>query len=76
MAHMTSDTSGLPLLIDCGTCVRRGTSTCEDCVVAFLCEGPSDCAVVVDLEEYRALRVLGEAGLIPLLRHSDGSPVS
>jgi hypothetical protein len=56
------------LTIDCDECVMQGTSACEDCVVTFLCAadpGP----VVVDLDEARALRLLGDAGLAPRLRH-------
>lgn len=63
------------LLIDCGTCVMRQTDACADCVVTFLYSedhelpetGPL--AVVLDLGEIRALRALGEAGLVPTLRH-------
>ena len=63
------------ILIDCGTCVMRQTDTCADCVVTFLYSeehelpetGPL--AVVLDLGEIRALRALGEAGLVPTLRH-------
>ena len=75
MVPMACDTSDLDLIIDCETCTRKGTTTCEDCVVTFLCERPLDQAVVVNLDEYRALRLLGEAGLAPPLRHSDSSPM-
>jgi hypothetical protein len=56
------------LTIDCDECVMQGTSACDDCVVTFLCAadpGP----VVVDFNEARALRLLGDAGLAPKLRH-------
>ena len=67
--------AGDGLLIDCGTCVMRQTDACADCVVTFLYDeerelpetGPL--AVVLDLSEVRALRALGEAGLVPTLRH-------
>jgi len=57
------------LLIDCDTCVARDTDACSDCVVSFLCRDDSDMAVVLDLEELRAMSVLAEAGLVPTLRH-------
>ena len=62
--------SGEVLVIDCETCSERDTSTCDDCVVTFLCERDPGDAVLVDLGEFRALRVLGESGLVPPLRHS------
>jgi hypothetical protein len=53
--------------IDCQECARQGTSQCDDCVVSFILEREEG-AVVVDGEEARALRSLGEHGLVPLLR--------
>lgn len=53
--------------IDCDACVHQGTDQCEDCVVSFLLEREEG-AVVVDAAEARALRRLGEAGLVPLLQ--------
>jgi hypothetical protein len=38
-------------------------------VVTFLCGIEADQPVVVDLAEARAMRLLGEAGLAPPLRH-------
>ena len=64
------DSSDEVLVIDCETCSERGTSTCDDCIVTFLCARDPNDAVVVDLDEFRALRVLGESGLVPPLRHS------
>ena len=57
------------LTIDCERCIGLGTSACEDCVVTFLCGREADEAVVVDVGEARALRLLAGAGLIPVLRH-------
>ena len=57
------------LTIDCERCVGLGTSACEDCVVTFLCGREADEAVVVDVGEARALRLLAGAGLVPVLRH-------
>jgi hypothetical protein len=56
-----------PLRIDCDACAHQGTDQCRDCVVTFLLDRDGD-AVVVDAEEARALRSLGEAGLVPLLQ--------
>lgn len=53
--------------IDCNECVHQGTDQCDDCVVTFLLDRDAG-AVVVDAEEARALRKLGEAGLVPLLQ--------
>ncbi|HJV03822.1 MAG TPA: hypothetical protein VJ868_01040, partial [Actinomycetota bacterium] len=46
---------------------HQGTDQCDDCVVSFILDR-KDGAVVVDAEEARALRSLGEAGLVPLLQ--------
>jgi hypothetical protein len=61
------------ITIDCADCVQAGTDLCADCVVTFICGREADDAVVVDVAELRALRMLGEAGLVPELRHSSGS---
>ena len=47
----------------------EGTSACADCVVTFLCDREPDDAVILDVVEARALRLLQEAGLAPGLRH-------
>ncbi len=52
--------------IDCDECAMQGTDQCRDCVVTFMLD--KDGPVVVDAEEARALRRLGEAGLVPMLR--------
>lgn len=57
------------MTIDCGECVMRDTAACADCVVTFLCGRQADEAVVIDVQEVRALRLLGGAGLVPELRH-------
>jgi hypothetical protein len=60
------------LVISCDTCTMYDTPACGDCVVSFICgREPSD-AVVIDVEEARALRVLQQAGLVPHLRHARG----
>ena len=54
--------------ISCDDCVLEGTSACEDCVVTFLLRPASDEAIVVDVAEARAVRMLQRAGLVPELR--------
>jgi hypothetical protein len=46
------------------------TSTCSDCVVTFICDS-ADSAVMFDLAEQRAVRLLASAGLVPTLRHRE-----
>jgi hypothetical protein len=57
------------LRIDCDDCAMEGTSTCDDCLVTFLCGRGSDGSVVVDISEARAIRLLQRGGLAPALRH-------
>ncbi len=61
------------LIIDCATCSQRHTSTCGDCMVTFFCSREPGDGVVVDLGEFRALKVLGDSGLVPPLRHSSST---
>jgi hypothetical protein len=56
------------LTIDCDQCAMQHTVACDDCVVTFLCTPRSDRAVVVDVAEVRALRLLADTGLAPPLR--------
>jgi len=58
-----------PLVIDCDECSMRDTDTCADCIVTFLCTSDPQDAVVIDVIEVRALRLLAESGLAPPLRH-------
>lgn len=58
-----------PLHISCDECVMEGTSACADCVVTFLCEREPGDAIVIDVAEVRALRLLEQGGLAPGLRH-------
>jgi hypothetical protein len=57
------------LHIDCERCVARHSDACEDCVVTFICGREPGEAVIIPVEEVRALRLLGDAGLVPRLRH-------
>lgn len=58
-----------PLVIDCADCIGPSIGACEDCVVTFLCDREPDDALVIDVAEARALRLLAEADLVPALRH-------
>jgi len=55
--------------ISCDDCVMADTGACDDCVVTFIVNRDPGDAVVVDADEARALKVLGEEGLVPQLRH-------
>jgi hypothetical protein len=58
-----------PLTIDCDECSLQGTDACDDCVVTFLCGRLPHEAVVIDVAEVRAVRLLASAGMVPMLRH-------
>jgi hypothetical protein len=56
--------------ISCDDCTMQGTDACTDCVVTFICDRDPGDAIVIDVEEARAVRLLERAGLVPALRHS------
>jgi hypothetical protein len=47
----------------------RETDACSDCLVTFMCGDSHESAVVFNLEEQRAVRLLANAGMVPTLRH-------
>ncbi len=57
------------LRIDCDECVMRRTVACDDCVVSFIIRREPGDAIVIDVDEARALRTLADGGLVPALRH-------
>lgn len=57
------------LTIDCDTCAMRDTDTCGDCMVSFLIGRDPHEAVVLSLDEARAVKLLANAGMVPTLRH-------
>ena len=61
--------TGTSFTIDCDQCIMQHTEACADCVVTFICSREPGDAVVVDVGEYRALRMLSDSGLVPELRH-------
>jgi hypothetical protein len=56
--------------IDCADCLHQHTPVCDDCVVSFIVDREPEDAVVVDVEEARAVRLLAQAGLVPGVRHT------
>jgi hypothetical protein len=55
--------------ISCDECCLEGTSACDECVVSFLLgDAPQSEAVIVDVMEARAIKMLNQAGLLPELR--------
>jgi hypothetical protein len=58
------------LTISCDDCVMQHTDTCDDCVVTFICGREAGGAVVIDVAEARAVRLLSQGGLVPRLRHA------
>jgi hypothetical protein len=63
------ESRGGVLRIDCGDCAMQGTECCADCLVTFICSREPGEAVVVDVAEARAIRMLSDAGLLPASRH-------
>ena len=64
------------LTISCDSCAMQASSHCADCVVTFMCAedahgAGTQQAVVLDLAEQRAVRLLAQAGLVPTLRHRE-----
>jgi len=57
------------LSISCEDCVARDTDACADCVVSFICDREPGDAVITDVAEDRPVRLLGQAGLVPAVRH-------
>jgi hypothetical protein len=55
--------------IDCDDCRMQHTDACADCVVTFIVGREPGDAVIIDVEEQRAVRRLAAAGLVPGLRH-------
>jgi hypothetical protein len=60
--------AALDITIDCDSCTFQHTDACSDCMVSFLLDREPDDAVVIDVEEARAMRMLERAGLVPTLR--------
>jgi hypothetical protein len=70
-----STPGGHVLTIDCSECVLAATSACDDCLVSFIVDRRPGEAVVIEADEARAVRLLGEAGLVGPLRHRARRPL-
>ena len=57
------------ITISCEDCCMRHTDACAGCLVTFICDREPDDAVIIDVEEERALRMLGRSDLVPPLLH-------
>jgi hypothetical protein len=55
--------------IDCDECALQGSDACSDCLVTYICSRDADDALLIDVAEERAIRLLSAAGLVPELRH-------
>jgi hypothetical protein len=55
--------------INCETCVMQASDACADCVVTFVVNREPGDAIVIDVAEERAVRMLARSGLLPELRH-------
>lgn len=62
-------TTNKSITIDCDTCTMQHSHACADCVVTYLCDRPVEQAVVISLDDFRAMRALADVGLVPELRH-------
>jgi hypothetical protein len=58
-----------PISISCADCLMHDSAACQDCVVSFILDRHPEDAVIIDAEEARAVRLLADAGLVPVLRH-------
>lgn len=59
-----------PINIDCGDCALQASHSCDDCLVSFVISRDPDDAVVIDVDEARAIRALEDVGLLPPVRFS------
>ncbi len=69
---MSSTSDGAVTRFGCDGCVMAHSAACDDCLVTFLCAdepAPAQTAVVLNLEEHRAVRRLQAAGLLPESRY-------
>ncbi len=68
---MNFKTTEKKLLIDCEKCTKQESEHCGDCVVTFLCGSDDSTAVIINLDEYRSIKEIADAGLVPPLRYSE-----
>lgn len=65
-----NEMNGSRLTISCDDCSMQCTSACDDCVVTFLLREESVVAepLVLDFQQARVVKLLGQAGLVPDLK--------
>jgi hypothetical protein len=57
-------------VISCDECAMRCTARCGECVVNFVLQADhAEGTLQLDQAEYRAVRLLATAGMIPELHH-------
>ena len=66
---VTPSCDGREVRIDCAECVMQASAACDDCMVSFVTSREPGDAVVIDVAEERAVRMLARAGLVPDLKH-------
>ncbi|MFZ4585060.1 MAG: hypothetical protein ACOYNI_07500 [Acidimicrobiia bacterium] len=64
-----SRTARRAIRIDCDDCSMQHSAACRDCVVSFIQGREPGDALVIDVAEERAIRLLAKAGLSAPLRH-------
>ncbi len=47
----------------------KDTVACSDCIVTYICDRKPEEAVVISMEEWRSMRSLNKAGLLPESQH-------
>ncbi len=62
------------IAISCDECDLQHTDACGDCLVTFVLGRDPEDAVVIDVQEERAIRSLSRAGLVPSLRFTSRDP--
>jgi PHD/YefM family antitoxin component YafN of YafNO toxin-antitoxin module len=48
----------------------QASNACDDCIVTYICDREPEQAVVIDLADFRAMKLLADAGLVPDLKHT------
>lgn len=64
-----SRTARPAIRIDCDECTMQHSTACNTCVVSFIQGREPGDALVIDVAEERAIRMLAKAGLSAPLRH-------
>ena len=52
------DGTSTSIEVDCATCVVRDTDACDDCLVTYICDREPGDAVIITIDELRAMRTL------------------